>query len=240
MTELAIAYPTPPMADPPLHRSVGRPRDPRLDAAVLAATRALLVEAGYHQLSIEAVARRAHVHRPVIYRRWRSKAELVHDAVFCPADDTTLRIADTGNFRDDLRACIHNSIALFRRPEVLSAFPGLMAAQRIDPELRRVLMPRLEVTAGGGFEAFVRRAVARGDARPVVTIETLFDVLAGTVLFHIAASAMEAGQALETQLFTVMARLAGIDEAPRRAAKLPSRRKTPTRPRTAKPTRRRR
>ena len=50
MSELAIAYPMPTMADPPLHRSVGRPRDPRLAVAVLAAPRELLVEVGVGSL----------------------------------------------------------------------------------------------------------------------------------------------------------------------------------------------
>lgn len=215
MSDLLQPLPTAPsvvcMADPPPARGVGRPRDPRLDAAVLAATRALLVEVGYHQLSIEAVARRAHVHRPVIYRRWRSKAELVHDAVYSP-DDTTLRITDSGDFLTDLRACVRNSIALHRRPEVLSAFTGLMAAQRTDPELRAALLPRLEASARADFAAFVRRAVRRGQARPVVEVETLFEVLAGTVIFHLGAAEGAPNQQLEAEVFTVMTRLTGASE----------------------------
>src|SRR5919201_1691169 len=89
---------------PAAGRAAARPRDRRLDAAVLGATRRLLVEVGYRDLSIEAVARRAGVHRPTIYRRWRSKAELVHAAIY-PAGDVTLRVPDTGDFARDIRTC---------------------------------------------------------------------------------------------------------------------------------------
>lgn len=215
--------PPPPLADPQPPRGVGRPRDRRLDIAVLAATRELLVEVGYHQLSIEAVARRARVHRPVIYRRWRSKAELVHDAVFS-AEDAALRIVESGTFADDLRACVHNSISLFCRAEVLSAFPGLMAAQRTDPDLRHVLRPRLEVQSRADFERLLRRAVSRGEARPAVAIDTLFDVLAGAIVFHMATLGTDDLDRLESELFAAMKHLAGVDRVAERPGKTPARR----------------
>src|SRR6476659_8086889 len=63
----------------------GRPRDPQVDASIRAATLELLVEDGYQATTIQAVARRAGVSAPSIYRRWSSKAELVEAAVF-PSD----------------------------------------------------------------------------------------------------------------------------------------------------------
>ena len=78
------------MSSPPaLHRPApvptapaGRPRDQRIDDAVLAATAELLQEVGYAGLSIAAVAARAGTHKPAIYRRWPTKAQLVHEAAF--------------------------------------------------------------------------------------------------------------------------------------------------------------
>ena len=60
----------------------GRPRDPRIDAAILAATAELLLEVGYPGVTIAAVAARAGTTTPAIYRRWTSKAHLVHEAAF--------------------------------------------------------------------------------------------------------------------------------------------------------------
>jgi AcrR family transcriptional regulator len=110
----------------------GRPRDPRVDAAVLAAARELVREAGYGAASIEAISRRAGVSRPAIYRRWRTKAELVFEAVY-PGDEV-LPIADTGEFATDLACCVRRTVELFTRPEVRAAIPGLLADLHADPE----------------------------------------------------------------------------------------------------------
>ena len=170
-----------------VRRPAGRPRDRRLDAAVLDATRRLLAEVGYRDLSIEAVARRAGVHRPAIYRRWRTKAELVHAAIY-PEGDVTLRITDSGDFARDVRTCVRNAIGLFSRPEVMAAVPGLMADIRDNLALQRRLLPRIEASARADFTRLVAGAVARGEARPGVDAGTLFDAFAGTVLFRVVAA----------------------------------------------------
>ncbi len=60
----------------------GRQRDPRIDSAILSATAELLVQIGYSNLSLAAVAERAGTTKSALYRRWSSKAELVHEAAF--------------------------------------------------------------------------------------------------------------------------------------------------------------
>jgi AcrR family transcriptional regulator len=54
---------------------MGRPRDPSAHGRLLDATRTLLRDVGYQQLTMEAVALRAGVGKPTLYRRWHSKAE---------------------------------------------------------------------------------------------------------------------------------------------------------------------
>src|SRR5438552_16672378 len=63
-------------------RSRGRPRDRAIDDAALRAARELLVEVGWDRLSMVAIAERAGVGRPALYRRWPSKTHLVFEAVF--------------------------------------------------------------------------------------------------------------------------------------------------------------
>ncbi len=65
----------------------GRPRDPRIDAEVLAATRDMLVEVGWDQLSLRAIATRAGVSRAALSRRWPSKAHLVLDSILGSTPD---------------------------------------------------------------------------------------------------------------------------------------------------------
>ena len=49
---------------------------------MLAATRELLVEEGYQATTIVAIARRAGVGTPAIYRRWPRREAIIEDAVF--------------------------------------------------------------------------------------------------------------------------------------------------------------
>src|SRR5499426_4628018 len=58
----------PRQAPPPQLR--GRPRDPRTRAAILAAARGLLEKGGLTAVTIEAIASKAGVSRPTIYRYW--------------------------------------------------------------------------------------------------------------------------------------------------------------------------
>ena len=61
--------------------AAGRPRDARIDAAIIAATRELLLESGYAALTLSAIAARAGTTTAALYRRWSGKAQLVHEAV---------------------------------------------------------------------------------------------------------------------------------------------------------------
>ena len=62
-------------------RGGGRPRDPALDEAIILATRARLVQDGYSRMTLGDIAADAGVSRPTLYRRWRTKFELVADAL---------------------------------------------------------------------------------------------------------------------------------------------------------------
>lgn len=59
----------------------GRPRDPGRDEAILNATRDLLGEVGYEQVTVRAIAQRAGAGLATLYRRWPTKEELVVDAI---------------------------------------------------------------------------------------------------------------------------------------------------------------
>ncbi|MCQ4119549.1 TetR/AcrR family transcriptional regulator [Rhodococcus tibetensis] len=115
----------------------GRPRDPRIDTDVLAVTRAMLVESGWEQLSMRAIATRSGVSRASIARRWPSKAHLVLDAILGATPDLT---PFEGTDREGwIRWVVTGSAELFSRPEVRAATPGLLAAIRDQAELRNAL-----------------------------------------------------------------------------------------------------
>ena len=55
----------------------GRPRDPAADQAILDAARSVVAEKGFNGASMDEIARRAGVGKDTLYRRWKSKEELV-------------------------------------------------------------------------------------------------------------------------------------------------------------------
>jgi AcrR family transcriptional regulator len=162
--------------------SAGRPRDPRIDASILRAAVQLLVEIGYSNVTMAAVAERAGTTKTALYRRWSSKAELVHEAAF-PATPTALR-APSGSFADDVGAMVQATRDVFTTPVVRAALPGLVADMAADPELNARVMQRF----AGLFAAVadrVRQAVDEGDARPTVDADRLVEVIGGATMLRL-------------------------------------------------------
>lgn len=156
---------------------IGRPRDPRIDGAVLAATVDLLAETGYAGLSVDAIARRAATSKPAIYRRWPSKAHLVHEAVFPLGEATDL--PDTGSVAADVCEIMRRTMAVLTTPAARAALPGLVGEMAADPTLHAALLERFADILGRGLTDWLDAAVARGEVRPEVTAADVVDAIAG-------------------------------------------------------------
>src|SRR5690349_4823782 len=109
----------------------GRPRDPRRREAILAAAIALVAEVGFDRMTVEALAARAGVSKPTIYRRWPGgKSEIIVDAIRSKRDDAS-RLPDTGTLRGDLIAYVRGATQGFD-PHVAA---GLIMQLQASPEL---------------------------------------------------------------------------------------------------------
>jgi len=158
----------------------GRPRDPRIDTAALRATVDLLAETGYTGLSVSAIAERAGTSKPAIYRRWPSKAHLVHEAVF-PVGAATA-IPNTGSLPDDVREMVRRTIAVLATPAARAALPGLIGEMAADPTLHSALLERFADVIAGGLAEWLEGAAARGEVRTDVTPAALAEAIAGLAL----------------------------------------------------------
>ncbi len=168
---------------------IGRPRDRRIDGAVLTATVDLLGEAGYSTLSVDAIARRAGTSKPAIYRRWPSKAHLVHEAAF-PIGAAT-ELPDTGSLAGDIREMLRRSVAVFSTPAAKAALPGLLAEMADDSSLHAALLERFGDVLTRGIGDRLAAAVDRGEVRPEVTAADLTEMVAGMALFGALALGRE-------------------------------------------------
>lgn len=167
----------------------GRPRDPRIDGAVLRATVELLAEAGYPGLSVAAIAERAGTSKPAIYRRWPSKAHLVHEAVFPVGASTT--IPDTGSPPDDLREMVRRTMAALTTPAARAALPGLVGEMAADPTLHSALLERFADVISGGLAEWLADAATAGRVRTDVTAAELAEAIAGITLLGLLTRARE-------------------------------------------------
>ena len=160
----------------------GRPRDPRIDAAILEATADLLVEIGYSNLTMAAVAERAGTTKTALYRRWSSKAELVHEAAF-PTAPTALTTPE-GDIGGDIRAMIAAARDVFTSPVVRAALPGLVADMSADADLNDRVMGRF-TGLFGVVRARLVHAVERGEVHADVDPERLIEIIGGATLLRL-------------------------------------------------------
>ncbi|GAB10926.1 putative TetR family transcriptional regulator [Gordonia araii NBRC 100433] len=190
----------------------GRPRDARIDGAVLEATRALLAEVGYADLTLTAVAARARTSVPALRRRWPSKAHVVHHAVF--PDDLAVppRAPDSG-LADEVATVVDNCIALFSDRAMRRAITGLLSDLVADDELQRELTARLREVVWNDLEERFTDAARRDGVDltfdPSAIVETAF----GATLLAVV---LRGTDALDAQWREMMAAtlLAGCRVAP--------------------------
>jgi AcrR family transcriptional regulator len=192
----------------------GRPRDRRLDAAIVDATVALLGERGYHDLALTAVAERASTTTAAIYRRWESKSELVMDAIFRTSGDDV--VADTGDLEADLVTMVRWSVEKICRPAALAALAGLLSESTTERSAR----------AGDAAMASdrtvdrMRLAQAAGELRADVDPNVLGALIAGPVLqMAMRGAADDIDDAWIADLVSVV--LVGARHRPRRARSRP-------------------
>ncbi len=140
-------------------RVTGRRYGAVLEQALLDAAWDELRESGYASFTIDAVARRAGTSRPVLYRRWPNRAQLVLAAVRAHAPTPQLEdFPDTGQLRGDLVAELQLSLSRVEHigPDVMN---GLASELDHAPPGVLDVMPRVTAAA-------VARAAGRGEIGP--------------------------------------------------------------------------
>jgi AcrR family transcriptional regulator len=168
-------------------RPAGRPRNPELDRAILAAAEEQLREAGYAGMSLESVAAAAGTTVPAVRRRFPSKASVAVAVI------DSLRVesmpADSGPPRSRVLAVLQNFRANLLRKNSMAVVGTLLAEERRHPELLAAFRSRLVEPR----RAALRQALAEGISRGELPDSTDPDVVASMLIGsfyarHIATS----------------------------------------------------
>lgn len=144
---------------PVSHR--GRPRSQDIDDAVRDALLDLLPRVGYSGVAIERVARHAGVGKPAIYRRWKSKAEMVFALVFHDVD--LPQRPDSGSLAGDFSLIVRDLMIGWASPIARLTLPGLIGDLAGDPELVSRFAETFNARERELLGELLERAVRRGE-----------------------------------------------------------------------------
>ncbi|GAA4666232.1 TetR/AcrR family transcriptional regulator [Gordonia humi] len=137
-----------------------------MEAAILDAAWEQLTERGYEGFTFEAVADRADTSRPVLYRRWATRAELLKATIRHHGDAEDTSAPDTGSVRGDLLAALRRSNEQRSNFLVLlsASLGGYYAETGSTPgEIRELLLGRRARLA---IDDILDRGVERGEIDP--------------------------------------------------------------------------
>ena len=168
---------------------MGRPRDERADRAILSAALELMAEHGVDGLRTDDVADRAKVGKATIYRRYRSKEELVAAAVGALVSEIAVphegSMRAEGSTREDLLALMRGAVDLYTGALAAGLMPSLVAAMPKSPELARTVREGFVAGRRAALREVLERGVARSDLAADLDFELALDVLGGPLFYRL-------------------------------------------------------
>jgi AcrR family transcriptional regulator len=158
-----------------------------VDAAILTAAGALLAQAGYATMSLEAVAARAGTTMPALRRRYASKADLIAAVIVslrtaplpppttCPRDDALALLRDLN------RAMLHNN--------AMTVVGSLLAEEHRQPELLALYRTRITESRRGALRDALTRGIHAGQLPGDLDIDAATSMLCGALYGQYLTSA---------------------------------------------------
>jgi AcrR family transcriptional regulator len=167
----------------PSPQNRGRPRDPRTRAAILAAARALLDKGGLTAVTIEAIASKAGVSRPTIYRYWPN-APAVAMAAFLDASGGPAAGKTGRSPLAALRAQLHAVADAFAAPAGRSV-AAMVAAAQSETELARAFRNEFIARNRDAARLPLERCIEEGLVVPPGDVDLALDQIFGALFYRL-------------------------------------------------------
>ncbi|WP_223835865.1 TetR/AcrR family transcriptional regulator [Streptomyces venezuelae] len=164
----------------------GPRRSESIRVAVLNAADDLLVEQGFAATTIEGIAARAGVAKQTIYRWWKSKVEILLDALTDDALEGLAWAEPAGTPAEDLTSHLHRVADFFQEPagQVLQALLGhAQLDQDTATALRAGFLLRQRERDLAGLGAIVERHTGKSPDED--HLNRLADLLLGPVYYRV-------------------------------------------------------
>lgn len=194
--------------EPKSPASRGRPRSEEVRTAIHTAFLEAMLEDGFNQISIDAVAKRAGISRTTIYRWYKDRDEIALEVAIEQANLDEAPVI-TGSFQKD--------IGLFFRKTFESAtargplFTGLMARAQADSEFAGRVWESFSKPRREHLAVIVRShpAFTEGDASSSIQLETLLDLVFGAIWYRMMSGHAALDEGFAGELCLVVEGLLG-------------------------------
>jgi AcrR family transcriptional regulator len=160
----------------------GRPRDNALDTAINDATESALLSDGYAAVNIDRVAKLAGTTRAAIYRRAKTRGELVVALLVTRFGSDPA--PDSGELRRDLVLLQQLQRDFFSHPVIKAGLAGVLGDLTTDDNLGAVFYEQFIAPRRRSVAAMLARAVTRGEIAPVAQPAIVSDLLTGPLVLR--------------------------------------------------------
>ncbi|MBO3682000.1 TetR/AcrR family transcriptional regulator [Streptomyces sp. NEAU-YJ-81] len=174
-------------------------RGRRRENAILAVALELVSEVGFDRLSVDAIAARARASKETIYSRWRTKDEIVAEALRRQSEGDEPEAPDTGSLRGDLMKVVDAQCAALGGKGDVSLL-SLVEAVRDHAGLRDTVRAHIEHTHAGIGGTVAQRATARGELGSGADVPTCITLALGQLLFSALLGGSVPGRAEREKL----------------------------------------
>jgi len=185
----------------------GRPRDPRTRAAILVAARDLLARGGLTAVTIEAIAQKAGVSRPTIYRYWPN-APAVAMAAFLETTGAAQAARSPRTALGALRAQLHALADAFAAPTGRSV-AAMVAAAQSETELAKAFRNEFIARNRDATRALLERCIADGAIEAPVDLDLTLDLVFGPLFYRLLMGHAPITRGFVDQLLDTIIRVRG-------------------------------
>ncbi len=167
----------------PTSKPRGRPRSEAAHAAILEAARALMAEGGPGAVTMEAVATRAKVGKPTIYR-WYPDRNAVAMAALMESESGASSARAKKSALEGLRAQLR---AIARRFTTATGrhVASMIAASEAESELSKAFRNHFVLARRAEGQQLLTQAIAAREVRGDLDVEVALDLLYGPLFFRL-------------------------------------------------------
>jgi AcrR family transcriptional regulator len=160
-------------------------RTARNRTAIFEATVLELGKSGYAELSVDAIAARAGVHKTTIYRRWRSRDELVAAALVELASQQ-LEVVETGNIDRDARVLARSVARILSQASGAAVVRAMVTATQ--PDGRPAIISQFWASRLQAVRPMLDRAVQAGQLPRGTDPAQVIGAIAAPLYFRLLVS----------------------------------------------------